>query len=231
MGELPTASGRLLLIERGDNVDALTASQDAYADPKFEIIDAQTIGVLRKLKDSQGHPLLSPDTTIQGAEQILGRTVIPATSSAMPHGAAMLVDPRTIYVAIDLTGYMRILLETYAANDQTGPRCVTVRRGSDDSRRSRRRSGSRSQLVDVVVGEVDRLPCRPHPTDRNHRRVIVGTPDRPTHVSDPRRGPHVMAKAGPLALSLAIASDQHEDASPVWATPPVRQMTAALGGV
>jgi HK97 family phage major capsid protein len=50
----------------------------------------------------------------------LGRTVIPATSSAMPHGTAMLVDPRTIYVAMDLTGYMRVLLETYAANDQTG---------------------------------------------------------------------------------------------------------------
>jgi hypothetical protein len=38
----------------------------------------------------------------------------------MPHGTAMLVDPRTIYVAIGLTGYMRVLLETYAANDQTG---------------------------------------------------------------------------------------------------------------
>jgi HK97 family phage major capsid protein len=101
-------------------VDALTASQDAYADPKFWIINAQTIGVLRKLKDSQGHPLLSPDTTIQGAEQILGRTVIPATSSALGHGVAMLVDPRTIYVAIDLVGYMRVLLETYAAYDQTG---------------------------------------------------------------------------------------------------------------
>jgi hypothetical protein len=31
-----------------------------------------------------------------------------------------LVDPRTIYVAIDHTGYMRVLLETYAANDRTG---------------------------------------------------------------------------------------------------------------
>ena len=101
-------------------VDALTASQDAYADPRFWVINAQTIGVLRKLKDSQGHPLLSPDTTVQGAEQILGRTVIPAPAGAVPHGCAMLVDPSTIYVAVDLTGYMRILLETYAANDQTG---------------------------------------------------------------------------------------------------------------
>jgi hypothetical protein len=32
----------------------------------------------------------------------------------------MLVDPRTIHVAVDLMGYVRILLETYAANDQTG---------------------------------------------------------------------------------------------------------------
>jgi hypothetical protein len=101
-------------------VDALTASQDAYADPKFWIINAQTIGVLRKLTDTLGRPLLSPDLTMQGAEQILGRTVIPAPAGALPHGTALLVDPRTIYVAIDLVGYMRVLLETYAANDQTG---------------------------------------------------------------------------------------------------------------
>jgi Phage capsid family len=49
-------------------VDALTASQVAYADPKYWIINARTIGVLRKLEDTQGHPLLSPDTTVEGAE-------------------------------------------------------------------------------------------------------------------------------------------------------------------
>jgi HK97 family phage major capsid protein len=101
-------------------VNALTASQDAYADPRFWVINAQTIGVLRRLKDSQGHPLLQPDTTQQGADMILGRTVIPAPATSLPHGTAMLVDPRTVYVATDLTGYMRLLLETYAANDQTG---------------------------------------------------------------------------------------------------------------
>lgn len=101
-------------------VDALTAAQDAYADPKFWIINSQTIGVLRKLKDTQGHPLLSPDTTVQGAEMILGRTVLPAPTAALPHGVAMLVDPRTIHVAVDLTGYMRIALEAFIANDQVG---------------------------------------------------------------------------------------------------------------
>ena len=101
-------------------VDALTASQDAYANPTFWVINAQTIGVLRKIKDTLGRPLLSPDTTVQGAEQILGRTVIPAPAGALPHGTAMLVDPRTIHVAVDVEGYIRILLETYAANDQVG---------------------------------------------------------------------------------------------------------------
>jgi hypothetical protein len=101
-------------------VDALTASQDAYADPKFWVINAQTVGSLRKIKDTLGRPLLSPDTTVQGAEQILGRTVIPAPAGALPHGTALLVDPRTIHIAVDLVGYVRILLETYAANDQTG---------------------------------------------------------------------------------------------------------------
>ena len=101
-------------------VDALTAAQDAYADPKFWIINSQTIGVLRKLKDTQGHPLLSPDTTQQGAEMILGRTVLPAPTAALPHGVAMLVDPRTIHVAVDLMGYLRIALEAFISNDQVG---------------------------------------------------------------------------------------------------------------
>lgn len=57
---------------------------------------------------------------MQGAEQILRRTVLPARAGALPHGTALLVDPRAIYVAVDLVGYMRVLLETYAANDQTG---------------------------------------------------------------------------------------------------------------
>jgi HK97 family phage major capsid protein len=51
-------------------VDGLTASQDAYADPKFWVINAQTIGVLRKLKDTLGRPLLSPDTTVQGVQTV-----------------------------------------------------------------------------------------------------------------------------------------------------------------
>jgi hypothetical protein len=106
-------------------VDALTASQDAYADPKFWVMNSQTIGVLRKLKDSQGHPLLEPDTTQQGADMILGRTVIPAPSAALPHGTALLVDPRTIHVAVDLSGQVQILLETYAGSDQTGLKIVS----------------------------------------------------------------------------------------------------------
>ena len=97
----------------------LTAAQDAYADPKFWIIDSQTIGVLRKLKDTMGHPLLSPDTTVQGAEMILGRTVLPAPSAALPHGVAMLVDPRTIHVAVDVAGYMRIALEAFIATTRS----------------------------------------------------------------------------------------------------------------
>jgi predicted phage gp36 major capsid-like protein len=101
-------------------VDALTAAQDAYADPKFWIVNAQTIGVLRKLTDTLGRPLLTPDLSVQGAEQILGRTVIPAPAGALPHGTAMLVDPRTVHIAIDLVGYVRILLETFAQNDQIG---------------------------------------------------------------------------------------------------------------
>ncbi len=74
-------------------VDALTTAQDAYADPKFWIINAQTFGVLRNLTDTLGRPLLQPDTTQQRAEMILGSTVIPAPAGALAHGTALLVDP------------------------------------------------------------------------------------------------------------------------------------------
>ncbi len=77
-------------------------------------------GSASELKDSLVRPLLSPDLTVQGAEQILGRTVIPCPAETLPVGTILLVDPATVYVGIDLTGYMRILLETYAATDETG---------------------------------------------------------------------------------------------------------------
>ncbi len=120
-----TGGGVTLTITVGESIlaqmtDALTAAQDAYADPKFWVVNAQTIGTLRKLTDTLGRSLLSPDLTVQGAEQILGRTVVPAPAGTLPNATALLVDPRTVFVAIDLVGYMRILLETYAANDQTG---------------------------------------------------------------------------------------------------------------
>lgn len=73
-----------------------------------------------RLTDTLGRPLLTPDMSVQGTEQILGRTVIPAPASALPHGTKTLVDPRTIYVAIDLTRYMRVLLESFAQYEQTG---------------------------------------------------------------------------------------------------------------
>jgi hypothetical protein len=101
-------------------VDALTMASDAYARPTHWVINTQTIGVLRKLKDTLGRPLLSPDTTVQGADAILGRTVIPAPSAALPHGCALLLDPTTIHVAVDLIGYMKIALEAFISTDSIG---------------------------------------------------------------------------------------------------------------
>src|ERR1017187_777316 len=63
-----------------------------------------------------------------------------------------LVDPRTIYVAIDHTGYMRVLLETYRERPDGTSHRVEVRRRSDDPRGSGRRQRSGSQLAPEIFG-------------------------------------------------------------------------------
>jgi hypothetical protein len=101
-------------------VDALTAAQDAYANPGCWIISAPTIGVIRKLTDTLGRPLLQPDLTQQGAEMLLGRTILPAPGGSLPHGTALLIDGACVHIAVDIAGYIKLALEAFIAQDEVG---------------------------------------------------------------------------------------------------------------
>jgi hypothetical protein len=104
-------------------VDALATAESAYARPTSWLMNPRTIGTLRKMKTTQGLPLLEPDLSQAGGDLILGRDVISAPQ--MPVGDVLLIDPRTIAVASDVSAYARLLTETYAAWDQTGLIVVT----------------------------------------------------------------------------------------------------------
>jgi|GEM_PF-5908559 len=120
-----TATGVSVLVTSsepilGHFVDALTAAQDGYADPGCWIVSAPTIGVLRKLTDTLGRPLLQPDLTQQGAEMLLGRTIMPAPGGSLPHGTALLIDGRVVHCAVDISGYLKLALEAFIAQDEVG---------------------------------------------------------------------------------------------------------------
>lgn len=87
------------------------------------MINTRTLSVLAKLKDKQDRPLLEPDVQMPGAQQLLGRRIVPAPQLA--DGRALLIDPPTIQVAIDLNGSAQLLFEAFAANDQTGVKIVS----------------------------------------------------------------------------------------------------------
>jgi hypothetical protein len=104
----------------GQMVDALTAAQDAYANPRYWLVSAPTIGVLRKLTDTLGRPLLQPDLTQQGMEMLLGRSVIPCPGGSLPHGVAILIDPAVVHVVADITGTIKLALEAFIQQDMVG---------------------------------------------------------------------------------------------------------------
>ncbi|WP_201466027.1 phage major capsid protein [Janibacter melonis] len=85
---------------------------------------------LRKIKDTSGHYLLTPDPTKDGVFRVWGSEVIitsrvPNTGGATPTGRAALVDFAEIAVARDLAPSVKILTERYADFDEQGIRVVT----------------------------------------------------------------------------------------------------------
>jgi HK97 family phage major capsid protein len=106
-----------------DFFDALTDAEDASASPRAWIINTRTLGSLRKIRDTLGHPLLAPNPAQVGGDMLLGRPVV-----ATPHmtlGTALLIDPASVHIGVDLDGRADLLLELYAATDATGLRVVS----------------------------------------------------------------------------------------------------------
>lgn len=84
---------------------------------------------LRKIKDTTGRYIIQPDPTEAGAYRLLGHGVtvtnrVPDTTDVTPTARAALVDFSQIAVARDLAPSVKLLDQTFAANDQQAIRVV-----------------------------------------------------------------------------------------------------------
>jgi HK97 family phage major capsid protein len=75
-----------------------------------------------KMKDADNRPLLQPDPTSAAVRRVKGIPVVP--TSKLAAGEGLLVDMSEVIVARDLNPQVKILDQTYAANDQTAIRLV-----------------------------------------------------------------------------------------------------------
>lgn len=78
---------------------------------------------LRKIKDTQGRYLLTPDPTADGVFRVWGSQVV--ITNRIPTGKAALADMSQIAVARDVAPSVKILTERYADFDQQAIRVVT----------------------------------------------------------------------------------------------------------
>ena len=85
---------------------------------------------LRKIKDSGGKYIMTPDVTQDGVFRLFGSPVVvtsrvPNTSDSKPTGRAALVDFSQVVVAQDLAPSVTILKERYADYDEQAIRVVS----------------------------------------------------------------------------------------------------------
>lgn len=85
---------------------------------------------LRKLKDTSGRYLVTPDPTVPGGQTIFGLSVVissrvPDTTGGTVTGRAALVDFSQLVVVRDLAPSVTILKELYAGSDEQGIRVVS----------------------------------------------------------------------------------------------------------
>lgn len=78
---------------------------------------------LRKIKDTQGRYLLTPDPTSDGVFRVWGSQVV--ITNRIPEGKAALADMSQVAVARDVAPSVKILTERYADFDQQAIRVVT----------------------------------------------------------------------------------------------------------
>lgn len=89
---------------------------------KWFVRPADFVG-LRKIKDTQGRYLLTPDPTADGVFRVWGSQVV--ITNRIPEGKAALADMSQIAVARDVAPSVKILTERYADFDQQAIRVVT----------------------------------------------------------------------------------------------------------
>jgi HK97 family phage major capsid protein len=103
--------------------DVIGLALAANATPKAWIAHPDVWVDLRQLKDDQHRPLLQPDPTQANAFTLVGLPFV--TSTLMPSGRVLLLDPTQIAVARDLDTSVTIDSSRYLDYDQVAIRVIT----------------------------------------------------------------------------------------------------------
>ena len=104
-------------------LDAIGALNALEVTPNRIIVSGEDFTTLRKLKDTAGRYLLTPDITAGAVGSLFGIPV--SVTNKLEAGKAVVADMSAVAVVRDVDPRVDILRERYADYDQTGIRVVT----------------------------------------------------------------------------------------------------------
>ena len=104
-------------------IDAIGSLNALEVTPNRIIVSGADFTSLRKLKDSSGRYLLTPDITAGAVGSLFGTPV--SVTNKLVAGTAIVADMSAVAVVRDIDPRVDILRERYADYDQTGIRVVT----------------------------------------------------------------------------------------------------------
>lgn len=104
-------------------IDAIGSLNALEVNPNRIIVSGADFTSLRKLKDSSGRYLLTPDITAGAVGSLFGIPV--SVTNKLDAGTAIVGDMSAVAVVRDIDPRVDILRERYADYDQTGLRVVT----------------------------------------------------------------------------------------------------------
>lgn len=104
-------------------IDAIGSLNALEVNPNRIIVSGADFTSLRKLKDSSGRYLLTPDITAGAVGSLFGIPV--SVTNKLEAGTAIVGDMSAVAVVRDIDPRVDILRERYADYDQTGLRVVT----------------------------------------------------------------------------------------------------------
>lgn len=104
-------------------IDAIGSLNALEVNPNRIIVSGADFTSLRKLKDSSGRYLLTPDITAGAVGSLFGIPV--SVTNKLSAGTAIVGDMSAVAVVRDIDPRVDILRERYADYDQTGLRVVT----------------------------------------------------------------------------------------------------------